>query len=371
MLSSPAFVLSLAVLLLNDFWLKSAYPGALTGKLSDFAGLFAFSLVVAAFLPRSTGFAYATVALAWMWWKSQLSDGPIATWNEQTPYDLHRVVDYTDWIALLVLPVSYAYLRRVTRNQPTILGRRAMPLVLVTAAFAFGATSYSGTTYELTPDDPATTYQLGFPAEDFAERLDATGLWHTRDADGAIFVQLDDPCRTATFRDAPQGAATVSLIKLEPGYSCTNDKMAAQIKVFERDVVARLRGEREPLETKKPRGEPVSYPGDAAFTVALPAVTMDGLRCSLDSSTELHRLQDGIYTQRLGWGFTTRFTVVETETGLDLRVVEHFDGLDGESTTQQLEERFIGFIEHVTRSKLGPASPPQVSNVPRCKDPWP
>lgn len=43
-MSSPLYVLSIAVLVLNDLWLKYAWPGLVTGKLSDVAGLFAFAV---------------------------------------------------------------------------------------------------------------------------------------------------------------------------------------------------------------------------------------------------------------------------------------------------------------------------------------
>jgi hypothetical protein len=38
-LASPGFALALVVLVLNDHVLKTAYPGWITGKLSDVAGL--------------------------------------------------------------------------------------------------------------------------------------------------------------------------------------------------------------------------------------------------------------------------------------------------------------------------------------------
>ncbi len=42
----PLLILSILVLLLNDHLLKAAAPSALTGKLSDFAGLFFFPFLV-------------------------------------------------------------------------------------------------------------------------------------------------------------------------------------------------------------------------------------------------------------------------------------------------------------------------------------
>ena len=39
-LRSPVFWLALIVLIVNDAWLKQLFPGVVTGKLSDLAGLF-------------------------------------------------------------------------------------------------------------------------------------------------------------------------------------------------------------------------------------------------------------------------------------------------------------------------------------------
>ena len=43
-LISPGFVISLFLLLINDFYLKPELDSSFTGKLSDFAGLFVFTL---------------------------------------------------------------------------------------------------------------------------------------------------------------------------------------------------------------------------------------------------------------------------------------------------------------------------------------
>ena len=51
-LASPAFITALALLVVNDFALKGLFHNALTGKVSDFAGLFALTLFVATLWPR-------------------------------------------------------------------------------------------------------------------------------------------------------------------------------------------------------------------------------------------------------------------------------------------------------------------------------
>ena len=44
----PLVLLAIAVLVVNDHWLKAAWPGPITGKLSDFAGLLFFPLFLQA-----------------------------------------------------------------------------------------------------------------------------------------------------------------------------------------------------------------------------------------------------------------------------------------------------------------------------------
>lgn len=55
-LRSPIFVVALVVLVVNDHWLKGAglFPGWVTGKLSDFAGLIVAPVLVATVLGAST-----------------------------------------------------------------------------------------------------------------------------------------------------------------------------------------------------------------------------------------------------------------------------------------------------------------------------
>jgi len=57
-LAQPVTLGSIALLLINDHLLKGHYPSALTGKLSDFAGLFFFPFLLAALF----GLAGAAVA---------------------------------------------------------------------------------------------------------------------------------------------------------------------------------------------------------------------------------------------------------------------------------------------------------------------
>ncbi len=67
-LKHPATVASIALLVVNDHILKSLAPSWVTGKLSDFAGLFFFPFLLAAALSpitRRAGALAFTITAAW------------------------------------------------------------------------------------------------------------------------------------------------------------------------------------------------------------------------------------------------------------------------------------------------------------------
>lgn len=154
-LSSPLFILAIALLLLNDHYLKSAYPGLLSGKLSDIAGLFAFPLFVASFFPRHKLGIYIFTGVAFIIWKLPAADTAIAAANSLLPFSIGRTIDYTDYWALLVLPLSYFYIPRriIWENKVIRIG------TTVLACYAFCATA--GTHGKIKSYDYRTsTYQL-------------------------------------------------------------------------------------------------------------------------------------------------------------------------------------------------------------------
>lgn len=129
----PAFVIALAVLWLNDHAWKVDHPSVLTGKLSDFAGLFMLPIVVDGVL-RRIGFASrrATViitglgalwfGLANLWAPAQLA----FAWTfgalrwlaaRGTAGAIHPVVltpDPTDLVALPLVGIGLWMLSRAT-----------------------------------------------------------------------------------------------------------------------------------------------------------------------------------------------------------------------------------------------------------------
>lgn len=102
----PFFLTNLILLLLNDCYWKYAYPNWFTGKLSDFAGLITLSFFLCAFF-RNKKMILIFCGLFFIWWKSAFSQPAIEFFNDFFSIKLHRTIDYSDLIALLVLPLVF------------------------------------------------------------------------------------------------------------------------------------------------------------------------------------------------------------------------------------------------------------------------
>lgn len=145
-LVSPLFLIGLIILLLNDFVLKAQFHNFLTGKLSDFAGLFIFPLFFSAFFPRKKFLIFTLIGFFFIFWKSPFSQSLIDLWNSLQFLKIGRTIDYTDLLALSVLPLSYFYFTTETQKQKTLSSKFAKRIlasfVVLLSVFAFTATSY-------------------------------------------------------------------------------------------------------------------------------------------------------------------------------------------------------------------------------------
>lgn len=163
-LSSPVFLLPLILLLVNDHWLKQALPGDFTGKLSDFCGLWTFTLFWISLFPRQAKIISVAVMLLFTAWKLPLADGCIAAWNQFGLLPVGRVADLTDLVALITVPAAYFLFREM--KQP--LGWRIHPVFpLVLASVAFCATSYQK------QFDTDKTYVYACTPEELVQRINA------------------------------------------------------------------------------------------------------------------------------------------------------------------------------------------------------
>ncbi len=108
LLLSPLFLIGLLLLLANDLYLKYEFHNWVTGKLSDFVGLFVFPFFLSILFPKRTQLVYLITAIIFIYWSSELSQALIDFSNTKG-IRLNRVIDYSDFIALVVLPFSYFY----------------------------------------------------------------------------------------------------------------------------------------------------------------------------------------------------------------------------------------------------------------------
>jgi tetratricopeptide (TPR) repeat protein len=138
-LLTPIYLGAVATLVLNDHVLKQAFPGLITGKLSDFAGLFAFAVFLSVAIRRHIPAIHVAIAGAFVAWKSPLADPLIEAWNATLSLRIARVVDYGDLLALSVLPLSLAYLHRQRWAIAPSAARTVV--VAMTSLVAFTATS--------------------------------------------------------------------------------------------------------------------------------------------------------------------------------------------------------------------------------------
>lgn len=137
-LHSPLFLLSLGVLLLNDWYLKHQFHNWLTGKLSDIAGLMVIFLFAYAFFPKQAKALLVILAGSFIIWKSPYSQWFIDLWNNLAPFNIGRTVDYTDLLALPVLLLAWYYAEG-RRSQPT--KKIWLSLIVFCSVFAITGTS--------------------------------------------------------------------------------------------------------------------------------------------------------------------------------------------------------------------------------------
>jgi hypothetical protein len=129
------YLAALTTLLINDFWLKRLYPGVITGKLSDFAGVFAIAVFFATLIPRRAESICVAVG------------------------------------TLLVLPFVPPYVRRPPSRQ-----RAAAIPVACLSLFAFAATSPPRVMLTVPADDPLAAMQFRTSLSEFTARLEQCGM---------------------------------------------------------------------------------------------------------------------------------------------------------------------------------------------------
>ncbi len=152
-LVSLPFLICLGLLLLNDFYLKAAYPNVLTGKLSDICGLFIFPIVWSALKPKYKSAIFITTAVFFIYWKSIYSQSFIDFFS-RTFFAIERTVDMTDLLALPVLAAAWFSFKSDLHTPETSVWQKKLNPYFIAAIAVFSFYSTSQPRYVLQFDQP-------------------------------------------------------------------------------------------------------------------------------------------------------------------------------------------------------------------------
>ncbi len=107
------FLSCLVVLFLNDHFFKFQYTSWFTGKLSDIAGIILLPMLLAYLFPKLKENSVFAASLFFTVWKSPFSERCIEIYNMISPISIHRVVDFSDLLVLLLLPIPYFLIKNI------------------------------------------------------------------------------------------------------------------------------------------------------------------------------------------------------------------------------------------------------------------
>lgn len=173
------FILGLIILILNDHLLKWEFSNWLTGKLSDFIGLLIFPMFLQFLFPRIGKLSSLVTGLFFIFWKLPVSENFINAYNRIAIIPIVRIVDYSDLIALSILPFAHFFTQNIERFKINNLPNLTLnPLfLLVPASFAFMATSPPISFYMRPNGDIhiGKSYKIKMSREKFLEKLKAEG----------------------------------------------------------------------------------------------------------------------------------------------------------------------------------------------------
>jgi hypothetical protein len=214
LLLHPLFIIALVCLLLNDLYWKYEYHNWLTGKLSDFTGLFVLSVFLSAFFCRHELLIYCGAALFFIWWKTPLSQPAIDLLNQSFSLTLHRTIDYTDYLAI---PAIFApHFLTVPDHKFTLKRKAAVYFISAVCLVAFCSTSMIRKFY-IEPEMNSRinydkVYPTSFGLEQIFDKLDSLGLDYKIDSFTTVPVRLHGGSLLIRSNDS----AEKNMIVIEP-----------------------------------------------------------------------------------------------------------------------------------------------------------
>ncbi|WP_298899926.1 hypothetical protein [uncultured Psychroserpens sp.] len=131
LLLNYVFIICLIILVLNDHILKWEFSNWFTGKLSDIVGMIILPVLITFFNPKHVKFNLFLSAVLFMFWKSSLSTSAIDFYNQYAFIKTSRVVDYTDYIALFMLPLAYYLIIKIQKESAFIINTKLHSAIIL------------------------------------------------------------------------------------------------------------------------------------------------------------------------------------------------------------------------------------------------
>jgi hypothetical protein len=136
------FFTGLLLLALNDHYFKWKFSNWATGKISDFAGLLIFPMFLQFLFPRLSSISVLLTGLLFIFWKLPVSQHLIDSYNKIAIIPIIRTVDYSDFIALSILPFSQYFIQRIDQYRISSISSSCLSyLIIIPVALVFMATS--------------------------------------------------------------------------------------------------------------------------------------------------------------------------------------------------------------------------------------
>lgn len=131
LITNLVFLLSIFLLFSNDQFFKYQFSNFLTGKLSDICGIIAFPLLLAYIFPKLKEHSIYLAAFIFVFWKSEYSQSVIDIYNQVSPLETSRVIDYTDMLVLVFLPIPYYLIKNPKKLTSLSFNKLNEKLILI------------------------------------------------------------------------------------------------------------------------------------------------------------------------------------------------------------------------------------------------
>jgi len=209
-LANPVFIIAVLLLVVNDWYLKTTYGNAITGKLSDFAGLFALPFFLSALSPSKTKWWYSLTLVLFVVWKSELVQ-PVINALNHIGIPVNRTVDSTDYMALLILPFSYYAFER--------LREYAVRPVLRNSIIVLSGVSFIATTRppgdDMTFNNINKVYHFDFSRHELIKRINAYQVDEVNDINKSGYMRVDFNSNTGVFYYGKPGDTVAVILDYE------------------------------------------------------------------------------------------------------------------------------------------------------------